>query len=84
MRAAKRALRLSHTRENVCVCDTCEVRCTVDSPKVEPVISVFFFFERTVWHLPHQRTCVPSQPHDDDETISGQRSMSEEREEEVF
>ena len=29
MRAATRDLRLSHTRQSVCVCDTCEVRCAV-------------------------------------------------------
>ena len=29
MEAAKRELRLSHTLKSVCVCVTCEVRCTV-------------------------------------------------------
>ena len=29
MQTAKRELRMSHTRENVCVCDTCDVLCTV-------------------------------------------------------
>ena len=29
MRAPKRELRLSHTRENVCACGMCAVRCTV-------------------------------------------------------
>ena len=29
MHAAKRELRLSHTRKSCCVCATCEVRCSV-------------------------------------------------------